>query len=51
MDMLALGDQQQVMLARQQAAKAAGDKIRLDVENFVTDCVSSLRETDRPVVQ
>jgi hypothetical protein len=32
------------MAARQQAAREAGAKIRSDVESFVAECVSSLRE-------
>ncbi|MDB6024466.1 MAG: hypothetical protein JWM68_689, partial [Verrucomicrobiales bacterium] len=44
MDMLSLGDQQNLMAARQQAARDASRKIRQDVEVFVSGCVSALRE-------
>ncbi len=44
LDTVTVGDQQAVMLARQQAAQAAGDKIREDVQTFIADCVSTLRE-------
>jgi hypothetical protein len=43
-DLVSLADQQEVMQARQKAAQDAGLKIRRDVEVFVSDCVSSLRE-------
>lgn len=43
-DLVSLGDQQEVMLARQKAAQEAQHKIRQDVESFVSDCVSALRE-------
>ena len=43
-DLVSLGDQQEVMLARQKAAQEAQHKIRQDVEVFVSDCVSALRE-------
>ena len=36
--------EQQIIAARQQAAHAASAKIRGDVENFVAECVASLRE-------
>ncbi len=44
LDVVQLGDQQQVIQARQEATHAAGEKIRRDVEIFVSDCVSTLRE-------
>jgi hypothetical protein len=44
LDMLALGDQEQLIQARQQAAQEAAQKIRNDAEAFVADCVSTLRE-------
>jgi hypothetical protein len=44
LDVLALGDQQTLIIARQQAAQAASRKIREDVETFVADCVATLRE-------
>jgi hypothetical protein len=43
-DLITLAEQQQIVQARQQAAQAAGTKIRGDVENFVADCVATLRE-------
>jgi hypothetical protein len=42
--MLALGDQEELIRVRQQAAQAAGQKIRSGVESFVADCVATLRE-------
>jgi hypothetical protein len=44
LDLVTMADQQEVMLARQKAAQEASSKIRLGVEGFVSDCVSSLRE-------
>jgi hypothetical protein len=44
LDVVTLADQQSVMAARQQAAQAAGDKIRADVESFVAECAATLRE-------
>jgi len=44
LDMLALGDQEQLIQSRQQAAQEAARKIRRDVEGFVADCVATLRE-------
>lgn len=44
MDLLGFGDQQNLIAARQQAAREASQKIRRDVETFVSDCVSALRE-------
>ena len=41
LDMLALGDQEQLVQARQRAAQEAGLKIRSDVQTFVADCVAS----------
>ncbi len=43
-DLITLAEQQQIVAARQQAAHAAWAKIRGEVENFVADCVASLRE-------
>jgi len=43
-ELLTLADQQQVVDARQQAAREASAKIRHDTEEFVADCVASLRE-------
>ena len=51
LDMLALGDQEQLMQARQQAAQEAGRKIRTDVETFVADCVATLREQTAALCQ
>lgn len=43
-DLITLAEQQQIVVARQHAAHAASAKIRNDVENFVAECVASLRE-------
>jgi len=43
-DLVTLEDQQQVMTARQQAARDAAAKIRNDTQLFVADCVAALRE-------
>lgn len=44
LDMLTLGDQQNLITARQQAAQTASRQIRAGVETFVADCVATLRE-------
>jgi hypothetical protein len=44
METLALGDQEQLIQARHQAAQEAAQKIRSDAEAFVADCVATLRE-------
>lgn len=44
LDLVTMADQQEVMQARQKAAQEAQHKIRQDVESFVSDCVSALRE-------
>jgi ElaB/YqjD/DUF883 family membrane-anchored ribosome-binding protein len=44
MDLLNLGDQEQLIEARQQAAREAAAKIRQQAESFVAECVASLRE-------
>jgi hypothetical protein len=43
-DLITLAEQQQIVAARQQAARQAGEKIRGDVAGFVAECVASLRE-------
>ena len=43
-DLVTLADQRQVIEARQQAAREAGAKIRNDAEQFVAECVATLRE-------
>jgi Protein of unknown function (DUF3150) len=43
-ELITTAEQQQVISARQQAARDAGAKIRQDVQTFVADCVASLRE-------
>jgi len=43
-DLITLADQQHVVQARQQAVQEAGAKIRNDTQQFVADCVASLRE-------
>lgn len=44
MELLELGDQQAVMLARNQAARDAGQRLREQTEAFVGECVATLRE-------
>ncbi|MCX6927954.1 MAG: DUF3150 domain-containing protein [Verrucomicrobia bacterium] len=51
LDLLALGDQEQLIQARQQAAQEAGLKIRSEVEAFVADCVATLREQTSTLCQ
>jgi len=51
LDMLALGDQEQLIQARQQAAQEAAQKIRADTEAFVADCVATLREQTAQLCQ
>jgi hypothetical protein len=43
-ELVSASEQQTIIEARQRAAQEAGQKIRNDVENFVADCVASLRE-------
>ena len=51
LETLALGDQAELIRARQQAAQAAAQKIRSDVETFVADCVATLREQTAQLCQ
>ena len=51
LDMLALGDQEQLIQARQTAAQQAAQKIRSGVETFVADCVATLREQTAQLCQ
>ena len=51
LDMLALGDQEELIQARQQAAQEAAQKIRADTEAFVADCVATLREQTAKLCQ
>ncbi|MCC6823997.1 MAG: hypothetical protein IT579_25055 [Verrucomicrobia subdivision 3 bacterium] len=44
LDVLAIGDQENLINARQQAAREAAAKIREQTQTFITDCVASLRE-------
>ena len=44
MDLITLGDQQQVIAARARAAQQASAQITAGVDGFVRDCVASLRE-------
>jgi hypothetical protein len=44
MDLVALGDQETLINARRDAAEAAGRKIREDAQDFVADCIATLRE-------
>jgi hypothetical protein len=43
-ELVSASAQEAIIEARQKAAQEAGQKIRNDVENFVADCVASLRE-------
>jgi hypothetical protein len=43
-DLIALGDQEQIYTAPQKASQEAAEKIRRDTQSFLADCVSSLRE-------
>src|SRR5216683_6269306 len=51
LDTLALGDQEQLIRARQQAAQEAAQKIHADAEAFVADCVATLREQTAALCQ
>jgi hypothetical protein len=51
LDTLALGDQEQLIQARQQAAQEAAQKIHADAEAFVADCVATLREQTAALCQ
>jgi hypothetical protein len=42
--LLSLGEQHQILQARQEAAQTAAQRIHDDVEQFVADCVTSLRQ-------
>jgi hypothetical protein len=44
LDLVTVADQQHLATARQQAAQAAARRIRQGVEQFVADCVATLRE-------
>jgi hypothetical protein len=44
LDLIAAGDQENLMEARQKAATEAAAHIREETERFVSDCVASLRE-------
>jgi hypothetical protein len=44
LDVLSLGDQENLITARQQAAREAAAKIREQTQTFIADCVASLRE-------
>ena len=44
LDMVSLGDQENLIAARQKAATEAAARIRAETERFVSDCVSSMRE-------
>ena len=44
LDLLALGDQESLVNARQQAAREASAKIREQTQSFIAECVTSLRE-------
>jgi hypothetical protein len=44
LDMITVGDQQNLVTARQQAAQEAASRIHQETERFVADCVASLRE-------
>ena len=44
LEMVRMGDQQQIAQARSQAALQAADQIHQEVQTFVADCVASLRQ-------
>ncbi len=44
LDLLSIGDQENLVNARQQAAREAAAKIREQTQTFIADCVASLRE-------
>lgn len=44
LDLVSLGDQENLIAARQKAATEAAARIREETERFVSDCVASLRE-------
>lgn len=44
LDLLNLGDQENLVQARQQAAREAAAKIREQTQSFIAECVTSLRE-------
>ena len=44
LDPVSLAEQQEVARAREKAARHAAEKINQGVENFISDCVASLRE-------
>jgi hypothetical protein len=44
LQLVAAGDQSEVLAARQRAAREAARRIRQDAESFVGDCVASLRQ-------
>lgn len=44
LDAVTLGDQQEVIRAREEAVRQATEKINKGVETFISDCVASLRE-------
>jgi hypothetical protein len=43
LDLISLGDQQQIIAARDQAAQDAAARIRAETETFIVDCVAILR--------
>ena len=50
-DLVSLGDQQQIIQARQQASDQARQQITAGVDQFVQDCVASLREQTATLCQ
>jgi hypothetical protein len=44
LDLLVIGDQENLVNARQQAAREAATKIREQTQSFIAECVTSLRE-------
>lgn len=51
LDLVTLGDQEQLIQARHQAAQEAARKIRTDAEAFVGDCVATLRQQTATLCQ
>ena len=50
-ELVAQGEQEQIIAARQKAAEDAAAQIRSGVENFVADCVASLRQQTAELCQ
>jgi hypothetical protein len=51
LDLVSAEDQQQLLAARQSAAREAAGRIRQETERFVSDCVATLREQTATLCQ